>query len=155
MLAGHILHFGSFGNRRVSRSAAFQAQGVTLKYMASSWSGVRADDGMVVFAISADQVLVDPEGSRCLLWRPAELGDARAQRERLQHCELALVHGRAEALLAYGDAGQMDAGVVLAIRVVALGGQYWARWNSRARLQASAGHGPRLAPHYACAVAHA
>ncbi len=60
--------------------------------------GVRADDGMVVFAVRADEVVRDAEGSRCLLWQaPYDGTDSPAQRERLQHCRLALLHRSAEA----------------------------------------------------------
>ena len=40
-------------------------------------------------------------------------------------------------MLAHGETAEMDADVVLAIRVVASGGQFWATWASRARASAS------------------
>jgi hypothetical protein len=127
----------SIRSARVSRVAAFRAQGVALKYALSSWSGVRGDDRMVVFAIRAEEIVVDAEGSRCLLWSSGELSGMPAERERRHHCEIALLHGKAEALLAHGEAAEMDADVVLAVRVVAAGGQFWATWASRARASAS------------------
>lgn len=137
MAADNIHRLFSIRGSRVSRVAAFRAQGVALKYARSSWSGVRGDDRMVVFAIRAEEIMVDAEGSRCLLWRSGELSGTPAELERHRHCTLALLHGKAEAMLAHGETAEMDADVVLAIRVVASGGQFWATWASRARASAS------------------
>lgn len=52
----------------LSRAAAFGEPEVILKYPSSSCSGVRGDDGMALFAVRAEVVGVDAEGSRCLLW---------------------------------------------------------------------------------------
>jgi hypothetical protein len=123
-------------SRRLSRTDAFREQGVSLKFPSSSWSGVRADDGMVVFALPANGVLSDWSGSRCLLWQPRSDADKRERRERLDHCRLALLRGGAEALLVYGEAEQVDREAVLAIRVERLHREYWARWGSRASPQA-------------------
>ena len=55
-------------NGALSRARAFEWHGVTLKFPARSRSGVRADDGMVVFALPAAQVRLDDWGCSCLLW---------------------------------------------------------------------------------------
>src|SRR2546426_7160576 len=56
--------------RRLSRVHAFEAQGVTLRYPARSWSGVRFDDGVVVFALRECDVEGHDDGFSCLLWAP-------------------------------------------------------------------------------------
>lgn len=120
-------------SRRISRSAAFAAQGVALKYPAASWSGVRSDDRMVVFAIHARDVLGDHEGFSCALWTPARGEfDSPARRERLEHCRLALQCGGAEGLLAYGETAEMDPAFLLSMRLDRQGREYWARWGTRA-----------------------
>ncbi len=115
--------------RRVSRAAAFTAQGVALKYPASSWSGVRSDDCMVVFAFRAEDVISDRGGSRCLLWAPSR-ADSPAGHERLKHCMLALGHGQAEGMLAFLDGTEIDPALILPLRVERHHGGYWAKWGS-------------------------
>ena len=119
-------------SKMVSRAAAFSAQGVTLRYPAASWSGVRGDDGMVVFAILAEDVIVDDQGSRCLLWSPA-LGRQRSlvKEERLRHCILALGHGHAESVLAFAGGLEVDPTLLLSIRVARHRKEYWAQWPAR------------------------
>lgn len=128
-------------SRRLSRIMAFGAQGVTLKYPLHSWSGLRGDDGVVVVAIRATDVRVDDYGSSCLLWSPAidpNGGMERASHlERFEHCSLAVRHGTAEALLAYGKDAAFAADEVIALRVVRIGNQYWAKWGSVARAEDS------------------
>ena len=119
--------------RRLSRKAAFGEQGVVLKYPSSSWSGVRSDDGMVLFAVRADEVIVDADGSRCLLWAPDRNGiDSPASAERLEHCMLALQHGQAEGMLAFEDGAEVDPTLVLSLRVQRHRREYWAKWGSAA-----------------------
>lgn len=117
--------------KTLSRTAAFGEQGVELKYPASSWSGVRGDDGMVLFAVRAEEVIVDGDGSRCLLWTP-DWKQARspASAERLEHCMLALQHGQAEGMLAFADGSQIDPTSVLSLRVERHRREYWAKWGS-------------------------
>jgi hypothetical protein len=116
---------------------AFEAQGVTLKYPSHSWSGVRGSDGGVVVAIRATCVQVDDGGCSCLLWSPAieakEWMERASHQERLEHCRLAVRHGTAEGLLAYGETAAFDADDVVALLVAKIGTQYWARWGSVAR----------------------
>jgi hypothetical protein len=117
--------------RTMPRAAAFGAHGVALAYPCSSWSGVRANDGMVVFAVRAEDVLVDGEGSRCLLWAPqAGRTDSLARAERLKHCILALGNGQAEGLLAFENGTEIDPMLVLSIRVERYRREYWAKWGS-------------------------
>jgi len=102
-----------------------------LEYPCSSWSGVRADDGMVVFAVRAEDVIVDGEGSRCLLWAPdAGRSDSPARAERLKHCMLALGNGQAEGLLAFENGTEIDPALVVSIRVARYRREYWAKWGS-------------------------
>lgn len=117
--------------KMVSRAVAFSAQGVTLRYPAASWSGVRGDDGMVVFAILAEDVLVDDQGSRCLLWGP-DLARQRSlvKEERLEHCILALRQGQAEGVLAFEGGFEVDPTHVLSIRVAQHRKEYWAQWGA-------------------------
>jgi hypothetical protein len=127
--------------RRLSRVLAFEAQGVALKYPLHSWSGLRPDDGVIVVGIRATDVQVDDCGCSCLLWSPAtdpsEGMDRASHLERFEHCSLAVCHGAAEALLAYGEDEAFKAGEVIALRVVRIGNQYWAKWGSVARAEYS------------------
>lgn len=114
---------------RLTRFRAFGARGVTLKYPSRSWSGVRADDGAVILAIRARDLRRDKRGSRCMLWAPegTQAGMDRAcSDERLRHCRLAEQRGTAEGLLTYGADATVDPTVVLSLRVVRRGGEYWA-----------------------------
>lgn len=122
--------------RLMPRARAFEMQGVTLKYPSRSWSGVRYDDGAVVLAVQAREVQVDAHGCNVLLWTPrAHAGPGGADRasraERLEHCRLALRRGHAEGLIAHGDAAEMDPNVIVTLRVVVLGTEYWGRWRAQ------------------------
>lgn len=123
-------------NRKtLSRAAAFRAQGVALTYPSASWSGVRSDDGMVVFIVRAEDVIVDSEGFRCLLWAPnADRAQSPTRDERLEHCILAISHGQAEGLLAFADGTEVEPALILSIRVEQHRRQYWAKWGSASRV---------------------
>ena len=117
-----------------ARTLAFEALGVSLRFPADSWSGVRAADGTVVFALAADQVRADGHGYLTLLWTPARRAAAgtierASSDERLEHCRLALSQGRAEGFVIRGRqvAADMER---LPLRIVASGEKYWARWTS-------------------------
>lgn len=133
----------------VARSKAFEARGVYLEDPRTDWGGVRLRDGAVVLALWADKVLSGDGSCRYLLWAP-NLDGARpwsakpAGRARLEHCKRALENGRAEGLLAYGEALQghmpedrahtiygIDADVVLELQVQRQGEEYWAVWGRR------------------------
>src|SRR3989442_6020076 len=108
--------------RRLSRVHAFEAQGVTLRYPARSWSGVRLEDGVVVLALRECDVEGHDDGFSCLLWAPLIEGvtqwvDRPSRHERLEHCRLALVHGGADGLLVCGDAALVEPDALLALRV--------------------------------------
>jgi hypothetical protein len=135
----------------LSRFRAFEMRGVTLKYPSRSWGGVRADDGAVILALWAGDVFSDSHGSSCLLWTPYCEGahgwqDNASGQERLEHCRLAVVHGGAEGLLVYGDSAAVDPEIVLALRVVKRGADYWAKWGSATRTIGS--HGADSASAY-------
>lgn len=145
---------------RRSRLMAFRAQGITLRYPSHSWSGVRGDgeDGVVVVAIRATDVQVHDWGCSCLLWSPAagpgEALDRASHQERLEHCLLAVCHGAAEALVAYGQDAGFNADEVIALSVVKIGDQYWARWGSVARAEDSTRYRlPGMGPAEACLAA--
>lgn len=123
-------------NRKtLSRAAAFRAQGVAVTYPSASWSGVRSDDGMVVFIVRAEDVIVDSEGFRCLLWSPnPDWAESRTRDERLKHCILAISHGQAEGLLAFADGTEVEPVLILSIRVEQHQRQYWAKWGSASRV---------------------
>jgi hypothetical protein len=135
----------------VARSKAFQARGVYLADPRSDWGGVRRDDGAVVFALWADTVVSSEGTCRYLLWA-ANVDGRRPWSEkpaglaRLEHCQRALDNGRAEGLLAYGQALEgyipedkahtiygIDADVVLELQVQRRGDEYWALWGKRTR----------------------
>jgi hypothetical protein len=44
-----------------------------------------------------------------------------------------VLHGGAEGLLVYGDSAAVDPEIVLALRVVKRGPDYWAKWGSVTR----------------------
>jgi hypothetical protein len=140
----------------IARIKAFEARGVYLQDAAKSWSGVRARDGGIVFALWAGAVL--SAGGTCsyLLWAP-NIGGARpwsdkpAGQERLRHCVRALDTGRAEGLLVYGEALDgyvpedkaytvrgVDAEVILALQVRLRDEQYWAVWGNKVLFGAGA-----------------
>ena len=123
-----------------SIARAFEWRGVTLKFPSLSRSGVRSDDGMVVFAMPRAQVRVNDWGCSCPLWLPsdADLGrgtDGSSGLERLQHCRLAVRHGEAEGFLLDGDVAPATLSEALALRVVKAGAEYWAMWGAVARAQ--------------------
>src|SRR5437879_12925795 len=107
--------------RRLSRVHAFEAQGVTLRYPARSWSGVRFDDGVVVFALRECDVEGHDDGFSCLLWAPPTEGtphavDRPCRPERLENCRLALVHGGEDGLIVWDDAGVVECDAIHARR---------------------------------------
>jgi hypothetical protein len=121
--------------RKVSRVEAFAEQGVSLRFPARSWSGVRADDGAVVIALREGEVQSALDGFRCLLWAPVIEGatewiDRPAKAERLQHCRLALLNGGAEGLVVGGPRGEVNADGALELGVELRQGEYWAFWGS-------------------------
>ena len=125
----------------LSPAQVFAAHGVTLRFPARSLSGVRSDDGVVVFALRGDDVRADAGGCSCLLWAPSgPADDAAASDERLEHCRLALRQGTAEGFVLH-SAPRADR-CVFALRVVRAGSEYWARWGSVARAEQP----PRYAP---------
>jgi hypothetical protein len=123
----------------LTRARAFYSCGVLLSLPAHSRSGVRNDDGIVVFAMPAAAVRTDERGCLCPLWRPAgragEEALDRASEEVLEHCRLAVRHGLAEGFLLYGDASRARASELLALRVVEAGAEYWAKWAASERLR--------------------
>jgi hypothetical protein len=126
------------GRPLLSRFRAFEMRGVTLKYPSRSWGGVRAADGAVILALWSGDIFSDAEGSSCLLWSSRGDGahgctDSASRQERLEHCRLAVLHGGAEGLLVYGDTAAVDPEIVLALRVVKRGPDYWAKWGSATR----------------------
>ena len=145
--------------RRLSRVHAFEAQGVTLRYQARSWSGVRFDDGVVVLALRERDVEGHDDGFSCLLWAPpiegiTQWADRPSRQERLEHCRLALVHGGADGLLVCGDAALVEPDALLALRVEKRGDEYWATWGFAARTQTPRGRrDARFARFYATRIA--
>jgi len=132
----------SFKIPRLSRQQAFAEQGVTLAYPARSWSGVREDDGAVVFAMRGAEIHTAFDGFRCLLWAPVIEGatewvDRPAKEERLAHCRRALAHGGADGLVASGAAAEIDRGCVYSLRVEKIGAEYWAFWGALATSEAA------------------
>jgi hypothetical protein len=133
----------------IPRSRAFQAQGVWLRDARTSWSGVRKEDGAIVFGLWAGAVDSGDGGCACLLWKPNDDGerpwsDSAAGRERLEHCVAALRRGGGEGLLVHGEAApgllpedraRSITGIapdkVVKFRVEKRGEEYWAVWGKR------------------------
>jgi hypothetical protein len=110
-------------------------------------SGVRDEDGVVVFAMPAALVRVDDGGFSCLLWAPASRGarsESASDLERLRHCRLALRNGMAEGFVLYSADATLPHEELLALRVIRAGREYWARWGNVAR--------PGLPQQFACAA---
>jgi hypothetical protein len=121
---------------------AFEWRGVTLRFPALSRSGVRSEDGMVVFAMPKARVRVNDWGCSCPLWIPSDADagrqtDGASALERLQHCRLAIRHGEAEGFLLDGDVAPAAQSEALALRVVKAGAEYWATWGTVARARIS------------------
>jgi hypothetical protein len=122
--------------KRLPRASAFQAHDVVLRYPESSWSGISERDGHVVVAMKTRDVHVGAEGCSCLLWAAAvDWTHLAAKRERREHCELAMLQGTAEGLFAYGVALGMDPRESVALRVIRICGEYWAKWGTVVRLR--------------------
>lgn len=125
-------------NGVAARAWTFAWQGVHLQFPARSRSGVRAGDGMVVFALPATAVLADDWGLSCLLWAPARRAAGRLDREieheTLEHCRRAVRHAMAEGFLVYDDAAMPRQDPMLSLRVVKAGREYWARWGHMTRV---------------------
>ena len=135
-------------SRFVSRRAAFQLRGVQLNAGMSSWGGVRHSDGAVVLSLWAEDVRSQDGGCSYLLWAPNQAGsrpwsDMPGGKERLEHCKLALQKGKAEGFLVHGvrlegvlpeararSVKGADPAIVITLRVVQRGAEYWAVWGS-------------------------
>ena len=123
-------------NRAVLRARFFQSHGVTLESHARSRSGVREDDGMIVFAMPVERVRVDAWGCSCPLWTDCDrLLDDAISVERLRHCRLAIQHGVAEGFLLGRDHAPMECQGLVAVRVVKFGREYWAKWGHAVRAE--------------------
>lgn len=136
--------------RLISRSKALQARGVYPSDARTSWSGVRKDDGAVVMMLWAGAVQPSEGSCGYLLWAPNVDGarpwsDTAAGKERLEHCRLALQHGKAEGLLVHGErldghlpehkarsVHGVDPEVVVRLEVELRGQEYWAVWGRKA-----------------------
>lgn len=135
--------------RLVSRRKAFEARGVMLNDVRTSWSGVRKSDGAVVISLWADAVGSAEGACSYLLWAPNVAGsrpwsDQPGGKERLEHCKLVLNGGRAEGVLVYGERLEgylpedrarsvhgVDPEVVLQLEVERRGEEYWAVWGRK------------------------
>jgi len=140
--------------RLIARVKAFEARGVFLQDVRTSWSGVRKEDGKVVMALWADAVETADGTCRYLLWAPNVDGsrpwsDKPAGRERLEHCKRALELGSAEGLLVYGQGlaahlpedkayaiHGVDAETVLTFQLEQVGAEFWAKWGKKAAASA-------------------
>ena len=125
------------GARRLLPLAdALGRRGVTPRSRAWSCGGVKQSDGMVVFALRAEDVQAAGGASQCLLWSPNADGsrpwsDTPAGRERLEHCRFAEEGGTAEGLLVHGERGA-DPHTVLTLRIEKRAEEYWASWGGGA-----------------------
>jgi len=140
----------SKASRLIPRTRAFEARGVWLQDLRTSWGGVRKSDGMVVMALWADAVESADGGCSYLLWAPNVGGsrpwsDEAGGKERLEHCKHALAQGTAEGLLVYGErmVGHIpehkayavhgaDREIVLVFQVEMRGAEFWAKWGKKA-----------------------
>ena len=125
-------------NGAVLRAQFFRLHGVTLASPSRSTSGLRQEDGMVVFAMCTDRVSIDPWGCSCLLWAgSSRLPSDAVSVEMLRHCRLAVQHGVAEGFLVDTHHAPIEPQELLALRVVRVRTEYWARWGNAARAERS------------------
>ena len=141
---GHVVR------RLVSRTKAFEANGVALQSRAWSRSGVRETDGAVVLCLWADDVTNTDGAASCRLWAPNTNGDRPwsdkpGGQERLEHCRLALERGGAEGLMVYGTRLEgllpeekakvdgADARNPIEMKVEKRGEEYWGTWTAHKR----------------------
>lgn len=135
------------GRRLISRTRGFEARGVFLQDMRTSWGGVRKSDGAVVVGLWADAIESAGGGCSYLLWAPNADGsrpwsDKPGGRERLEHCKLALKSNATEGVLVYGERLEgsipedkarsvhgVDPEIVLRLKVERRGEEYWAVWG--------------------------
>ena len=140
---------GTMARKLIARTKAFEARGVWLQDMRTSWGGVRKSDGGIVMALWAEAIESADGACRYLLWATNASGarpwsDTPAGRERLEHCKRALELGRAEGLLVYGRRmdGKLpeeraaaihgvDAETVLQFEVEQRGQEFWAVWGKK------------------------
>jgi hypothetical protein len=135
--------------RLISRGKAFEARGVYLDDVRSSWGGVRKSDGMVVLSIWADAIKSRDGACNYLLWAPNVEGsrpwsDTASGQERLKHCRLAVEVAAAEGLLVFGELMDgfipedrarsvhgVDPETVVRFKVEKHGDEYWAVWGKK------------------------
>ncbi|HXM83204.1 MAG TPA: hypothetical protein VN929_14925 [Burkholderiales bacterium] len=135
--------------RLISRGKAFEARGVYLDDVRSSWGGVRKSDGMVVLSIWADAIKSRDGACNYLLWAPNVDGsrpwsDTASGQERLKHCRLAIEVAAAEGLLVFGELMDgyipedrarsvhgVDPETVVRFKVEKQGEEYWAVWGKK------------------------
>jgi hypothetical protein len=134
----------------VARAKAFEARGVRLQDVRTSWGGVRGSDGAIVMALWAEAIESVDGTCRYLLWAANTAGtrpwsDTPGGRERLEHCKRAVELRGAEGLLVYGQRleGRLpedkasaiygaDPEAVLRFEVEARDQEYWAVWGGKA-----------------------
>ena len=134
----------------IARAKAFEARGVRLQDVRTSWGGVRTSDGAIVMALWSESIESVDGTCRYLLWAANVDGarpwsDTPGGRERLEHCKRAIELGSAEGLLVYGQRLEgrlpedrasaiygVDAETVLVLGVEARGEEYWAVWGGKA-----------------------
>ena len=125
-------------NGAILRARFFHSHGVALESESRSRSGVREEDGVVVFAMPSERVSVDAWGCSCLLWTASNrVRDDLLSLETLRHCRLAVQHGVADGFLLDRDQAPIGGPELLALRVVKIGTEFWARWGAAARAQRS------------------
>jgi hypothetical protein len=141
---------GAKGRRRlISRGKAFEARGVYLQDVRTSWGGVRKSDGTVVLSLWADAVQSADGTCSYLLWAPDTDGtrpwfQSAPGQERLRHCQLALGGAPAEGLLVFGQALEgrlpeekarsvhgVDPDTLVHFTVEKRGEEFWAIWGKR------------------------
>lgn len=133
----------------ISRRKAFEARGVQMEDVRTSWSGVRKSDGKVVMTLWAQGVESKDGGCCYLLWAPNVKGsrpwtDSVGGKERLEHCKLAMASGSAEGLLVHGQRLEghipedrtrsvqgVDPETVVHFQIEKRGEEYWATWGKK------------------------
>lgn len=138
----------------VSRLSALGTRGAPPANRFWSRSGVRADDGMVVFVLWAEDARVSGTRSEYLLWAPNAEGsrpwsDTPGGNERRAHCRLAHERGAAEGLLGYGvridgtlpeekvlHFDGVDPENIVPLTIECRGEEYWGVWERGSPLAA-------------------
>ena len=123
-------------NRAVLRARFFQSHGVTLESHARSRSGVREEDGMVVFAMPVERVRsTHGVAASCCGLAAIACAMTRSAWRRCTIADSPFSTASPRAFCSAGTTRQWSVRELLALRVVKVGREYWAKWGHAVRAE--------------------